>query len=86
MWWRRSWFSLKGKVRIQGSERPASYVGRSCSATGQVRATRCLKVAKHRGMARARVAVARKLAVVLHTMWRDETSFRFGKAPRSAAV
>ncbi len=25
--------------------------------------------AKHRGMARARVAVARKLAVILHRMW-----------------
>jgi transposase len=45
-----------------------------------------LKLAKHRGMARARVAVARKLAVVLHTMWREETSFRFGKAPISAAA
>jgi transposase len=40
-----------------------------------------LRVAKTRGMARARVAVARKLAVVLHTMWREETSFRFGKEP-----
>jgi len=45
-----------------------------------------LKVAKRRGMARARVAVARKLAIVLHTMWREETLFRFGKAPISAAV
>jgi transposase len=39
------------------------------------------KVAKHRGMARARVAVARKLAVVLHRMWSDNTEFRFGKEP-----
>src|SRR4051812_35116274 len=45
-----------------------------------------LKVAKRRGMARARVAVARKLAIVLHTMWREETLFRFGQAPISAAV
>ncbi|AHG48933.1 transposase (plasmid) [Rhizobium leguminosarum bv. trifolii CB782] len=36
-------------------------------------------VAKRRGMARARVAVARKLAVILHRMWRDGTNFRFGK-------
>jgi transposase len=42
-----------------------------------------LQIAKHRGMARARVAVARKLAVVLHRMWSDETSFRFGKEPAS---
>src|SRR3954451_18407266 len=46
-----------------------------------------LKVAKHRGMARARVAVARKLAVILHRMWRDETEFRWGKeGPAPAAV
>lgn len=37
-----------------------------------------MQVAKRRGMARARVAVARKLAVILHRMWRDGTEFRFG--------
>lgn len=40
-----------------------------------------MQVAKRRGMARARVAVARKLAVILHRMWRDGTEFRFGKEP-----
>ncbi len=40
-----------------------------------------MKIAKHRGMVRARVAVARKLAVILHRMWSDETEFRFGKEP-----
>jgi transposase len=40
-----------------------------------------MNVAKRRGMARARVAVARKLAVVLHRMWSDATEFRFGKDP-----
>ena len=44
-----------------------------------------MQVAKHRGLARARVAVARKLAVVLHGMWRDGTEFRFGKQPEAAA-
>lgn len=38
-----------------------------------------MKVAKTRGMARARVAVARKLAVILHRMWCDGAEFRFGK-------
>ncbi len=33
-----------------------------------------MKIVKQRGMARARVAVARKLAVVLHRMWSDERS------------
>ena len=44
-----------------------------------------MKAAQHRGMARARVAVARKLAVVLHRMWRDQTAFRFGKEPGGGA-
>jgi transposase len=43
-----------------------------------------MKVAKSRGMARARVAVARKLAVILHRMWSDETEFRFGREPSPA--
>jgi transposase len=38
-----------------------------------------LEVAKRRGMMRAKVALARKLAVVLHRMWMDGTDFRFGK-------
>jgi transposase len=36
-------------------------------------------VAKRRGMARARIAVARKLAVILHRMWVDGSEFRWGK-------
>ncbi len=36
-------------------------------------------VAKRRGMPRARVAVARKLAVILHRMWADGSEFRWGK-------
>ncbi len=38
-----------------------------------------LSIAKRRGMAKAKIAVARKLAVILHTMWIDGTDFRFGK-------
>ena len=34
-----------------------------------------LAVAKRRGMQKAIVAVARKLAIVLHRMWRDQTEF-----------
>lgn len=40
-----------------------------------------MQVAKRRGMARARVAVARKLAVILHRMWSDGAEFRWGKQP-----
>jgi transposase len=35
-----------------------------------------LRIAKRRGINRARVAVARKLAIVLHRMWRDAAAFR----------
>ena len=45
-----------------------------------------MQVARRRGMARARVAVARKLAVILHRIWRDGTEFRFGRKPVAAAV
>jgi transposase len=38
-----------------------------------------MNVAKRRGMKRAKVALARKLATVLHRMWVDGTDFRFGK-------
>jgi transposase len=38
-----------------------------------------MAVAKRRGMRRAKIALARKLAVVLHRMWIDGTEFRFGK-------
>lgn len=40
-----------------------------------------MQIAKRRRMARARVSVARKLAVILHRMWSDITEFRFGKEP-----
>jgi transposase len=38
-------------------------------------------VARRRGMQKAIVAVARKLAIVLHRMWRDGTEFRWSAAP-----
>ncbi|WP_186400846.1 IS110 family transposase [Stappia sp. P2PMeth1] len=45
-----------------------------------------IAIAKRRGMARARIAVARKLAVILHRMWADATEFRYGKESVSAMV
>jgi transposase len=44
-----------------------------------------MEVAKRRGMKRAMVALARKLAVVLHRMWLDGSEFRFGKEEAAAA-
>ena len=45
-----------------------------------------LAVAKRRGMARARVAIARKLAVILHRMWTDGAEFRWGKPGHQAGA
>lgn len=44
-----------------------------------------MAVARRRGMKRAIVAVARKLATILHRMWLDNTEFRWGKEAVSAA-
>ena len=40
-----------------------------------------LRLAKRNGMKKAQVAVARKLAVILHCIWVDGTSFQWGKEP-----
>jgi transposase len=42
-------------------------------------------VARRRGLKRAKVALARKLAGVLHRMWADGTEFRWGKEMAAAA-
>jgi transposase len=41
-------------------------------------------VAKRRGMKRAKVALARKLATILHRMWMDESEFCWGKETSAA--
>ena len=43
-----------------------------------------LEVARRRGMKRAKVALARKLAVILHRMWVDGTTFRWGREGAAA--
>jgi len=45
-----------------------------------------LEVAQRRGMKRAKVALARKLGVVLHRMWLDATDFRWSTAPASVVA
>lgn len=49
--------------------------GRFCSLKAWA-----LKIRERRGYKRAKVALARKLAVVMHRMWIDGTEFRWGKA------
>jgi transposase len=40
-----------------------------------------MKLAKRIGMKKAKVAIARKIAVILHCIWVDGTSFDWGHAP-----
>jgi len=44
-----------------------------------------LEIAKRRGLKRAKVAVARKLAVILHRMWIDGTTFQWNRAKPTTA-
>ena len=44
-----------------------------------------LQIAERRGIKRARVAVARKLAVILHRLWVDRTNFQWHHASPKAA-
>src|ERR671939_1242256 len=43
-----------------------------------------LEVAKRRGLKRAKVALARKLSVILHRMWMDGTTFRWSREAAAA--
>jgi hypothetical protein len=36
-----------------------------------------MKIARHRGMKKAIVALARRLAVIMHRIWVDGTNFRW---------
>jgi transposase len=44
-----------------------------------------MKIARYRGMKRAIVAVARRMAVIMHRMWADGTEFRWTIANAAAA-
>ena len=43
-----------------------------------------MKIARHRGMKRAIVALARRLAVIMHRIWVDGTEFRWTRAAAAA--
>ena len=45
-----------------------------------------VRLAQRNGFKAAVIAVARKLAVVMHRMWVDETNFAYGDAPAIAAA
>lgn len=66
----------RGRDRaLRGIERDADTLPEVVDAQGVG-----VRVAAKRGHKRAVVAVARKLAVIMHRMWRDGTEFRFSAA------
>ena len=62
----------------------AAHVMMVRSAKGSVLKAWAMKIAKRRGLKRAKVALARKLAVILHRMWIDQTDFRFSASAAPA--
>ena len=45
---------------------------------------RAMKIARHRGLKRAIVALARRLAVIMHRIWVDGTEFRWTREAAAA--
>jgi hypothetical protein len=43
-----------------------------------------IKIARHRGMKKAIVALARRLAVIMHRIWVDGTEFRWTREVAAA--
>ena len=43
-----------------------------------------MKIARHRGMKKAIVALARRLAVIMHRTWVDGTDFRWAREAAAA--
>ena len=43
-----------------------------------------MKIARHRGLKKAIVALARRLAVIMHRMWVDGTEFRWTREVAAA--
>ena len=43
-----------------------------------------MKIARHRGMKKRVIALARRLAVIMHRMWVDGTDFRWAREVAAA--
>lgn len=86
-----------GEIDVTGSitkvgdrmVRTALYEAASVMLTRTVRVSPlkswAMAVAKRRGTKKARVALARKLGVILHRMWIDGTSFRWSNEETAIA-
>ena len=71
--------SKTGNALVRGALYEAAQVMLTRTTSFSTLKRWALDVATRCGMMRAKVALARKLATVLHRMWVDGTDFRFGK-------
>ena len=75
--------SRAGDASVRVALFEAAHVIMTRVATWSTLKAWAMNVARRRGAKRAKVALARKLGVVLHRMWVDGTEFRFGKPARA---
>jgi transposase len=57
---------------------------RSLGRSQRTRTAWAMKIARHRGMKKAIVALARRLAVIMHRIWVDGTEFRWTREVAAA--
>ncbi len=77
--------SRVGDVAVRTALYQAAHIILSKTTTFSSLKSWAMQVAKRRGLQRAKIACARKLAIILHRMWSDETDFRWGKETTAAA-
>ena len=76
--------SLSGRISKQGNKMTRKHLYEAATTMLTRTTTFCslkawgLRLAKRVGFKKARVGLARKLAVVLHAMWKTNTPFRWG--------
>ncbi len=77
--------SRVGDAMVRAALSEAAHIMLSRTVRFSSRKRWAMDVAKRRGLKRAKVALARKLATVLHRMWLDGADFRWGKEVGTAA-
>jgi transposase len=77
--------SLCGDEMMRGLLYEAAQVMLTCTRKWSWLKAWAMNIAKRRGQQRAIVALARRLAVIMHRMWSDGTEFRWTKEEAAAA-
>ena len=55
-------------------------------SNGRLEKAWAMQIARRRGMKKAIVALARRLAVIMHRIWVDGTEFRWTREPAATAA